>query len=127
MVHLGAKMGSKRHLIWVSKKSFEIVLRVARGGDRGKFSKRLADFPPSPIVCKLKSFLHDFQKLVLQMWPKFAAKMVPRRRQDGSKKALLDLILAHLGVLWRHVGSLVQYLSPSCRYDTLDWREDAPT
>ena len=55
------------------------------------------------------------------------AKMVPRRRQDGSKKALLGPNLAHLGVLWRHVGSLVQSLNPSCRYDTLDWREDAPT
>ena len=102
-------------------------MRVARGGDRGKFFKRLADFPPSPIVCKLQGFLHDFQKLVLKMWSKFAAKMVPRRRQDGSKKALLGPILAHLDVLWRHVGSLVQSLSPACRYDTLDWREDAAT
>ena len=55
------------------------------------------------------------------------AKMVPRWRQDGSKKALLGAILAHLGVLWRHVGSLVQSLSLFCLSHTLDWRQDAPT
>ena len=38
-----AKMGSKMHLNGVSKKSFDFFLRVARGRDRGKFSKRLAD------------------------------------------------------------------------------------
>ena len=106
-------MGSKRHLISVSKKSFEKGLRVARGRDRGKFSKRLADFPPSPIVCKLQCFLHDFQKLVLKMWSKFAAKMAPRWCQGDAKMArrklflvLTWLILVFFGAMLAHLCSL---------------------
>ena len=72
------------------------------------------------------SFCKRGRNLLLR-WRQDGAKEALRWLEDGSKKALLGPNLAHLGVLWRHVGSLVQSLSPSCLYDTLDWREDAPT
>ena len=103
-------MGSKRHLIFVWKKSFEKVLRVARGRDRGKFFKRLADFPPSPIVCKLQCFLHDFQKLALKMWSKFAAKMAPRWCQEGAKMARRRLFLALSWLILVFFGAMVAHL-----------------
>ena len=101
------------------RRAFQKSLRASRQGARGKSSKRLADFPRAPIVCKLQCFLHIFQKLasakVVKKCCQDGAKMVPRWRQDGSKKALLGAILARRGALGLHVGPSVRSLAPSCR------------
>ena len=101
------------------RRAFQKSLQASRQGARGKSSKRLADFPRAPIVCKLQCFLHIFQKLasakVVKKCCQDGAKMVPRWRQDGSKKALLGAILARRGALGLHVGPSVRSLAPSCR------------
>ena len=97
------------------RRAFQKSLRASRQGARGKSSKRLADLPRAPIVCKLQGIRHIFQKLasakVVKKCCQDGGKMVPRWRQDGLRR----LFLARLGVLGLHVGPSVRSLAPSCR------------
>ena len=116
LVHLGAKLGAKRHLTGLSQKSFLKVFAGMASRTLPKIFQEAGGFFSGGFsLCFTNIFASGASRTrprkVIQKCSQVASKMVP----SSSKKGLLGPMLVYLGAMLATYGSNLRSLVASYR------------